>query len=174
MSDLATAPSILTFLLLGVGQVIGLLLIPMGYPGVWLQLAVLAGFGWWTGSAEAGTVPLAVLALISLSAGLASRVVPGVRGSREERRRFGALALPGALVGAGTGWWMAMPGSFAGALMGALLGVFAGWFLERSRRGPDPFQPPAIGVGPLIGIALRVTAGVVVAASALLAARSGG
>lgn len=153
----------LAYLLLGVAQVIGLSMIPVGLPGVWLQLATVALFGWWTGFGEVGIIPLLILTAVALTAEVTNLAVAGNRGDPDVRRRIGLAALAGGLVCSVAGYWYPVVGSMFGAIVGAFLGGAIG--LIRTRRSGGAHT----GAGAmLLGTTMKVAAGIVVAAFAML------
>jgi len=165
---------VLAYLLLAAAQVVGLAMIPAGYPGVWLQLGAIAAFGWWSDlSTEAGVVPLAILAMVALSADLTNLVVAGSRGDPVACRRLGIFALAGGVLGAVAAHWLPVVGSFFGALGGSLLGAMIGLARGRSTVDGRPRQPKA-GPATAFGLAMRVTAGVAAALYTLLEFPGGG
>jgi len=164
----------LAYVLLGIAQVVGLALIPAGYPGVWLQLAAIAAFGWWSGFPEAGVVPLAILTVIALSAEITTFVAAGDR-SDPELRRAGSWTLAGGVGGAMAGHGVPVMGGLFGAVIGALLGLAVGRVRERLRRTGNRVRAlsPSPTASAMLGLVLRVAAGVVVATVALLESPAG-
>lgn len=150
-------------LLLGVAQAGGLLALLLGWPGIWLQVASLALFAWWTGFQAVEVVPLALLAAIAVLAELFVVVVTG-GGVTEVRHRPAATAgLVGGTVGVGLGAAYPLLGSLYGALLGALLGSLLAAFGVRA--------PPAgffARGAETISMGVRSAAAVVVAAFAIL------
>ena len=156
------------YLLLGLAQVVGLLAIPFSPFGVWLQLAALGAFAWWTDFQEVGTIPLLVLATVLLAAELCEGAL-GIHAMDPAHRRVGGIgALIGAIAGAAAG--LAFP--LLGQLFGAVLGGFAGGLLAviagRRRRRIRFFT--LIGQGLAVG--LRAATGAVVATFVLFSVLS--
>src|SRR3989442_16042820 len=102
-------------LLLGVCIILGLLLVPLGLPGLWVMVAGLVGYGWLTDFRSVGVATIAVvlgLAFLGeiIEAWLGFRVARTFGGSR--RSAWGALAggfcggrggRPASVVGGGIG-----------------------------------------------------------------------
>jgi hypothetical protein len=133
----------LAYLLLAVAQILGLILIPFGLPGTWLQVAALIGFAWWTGFATVGIVPIVVVLLLALLAEIGELLLAGTvrpdlrrrpsrgvgRHPRRDRGRHGRCSrfpLLGSVFGA-------MIGAFVGA---ALFELFGGSALLAPPRAP--------------------------------------
>lgn len=151
------------YLLLGVAQAVGLLLIPFGVPGLWLQLGSLALFAWWGGFSLIGIVALLVLSGIALSAELLQIPLVAGRIERRDRRWIGLAALAGAAAGAGLGLRYPLPGSILGGLAGAFLGSICGALGARAGRD---------GIGPFFALSLamaaKVGAGIAIATFTLV------
>ena len=144
----------LAYLLLVLAQVIGLLMIPFGAPGVWLQIAALGAYGWWTEFAMFGPIPLFVLVIVAVAAELASLVLSSKSLDTQLRRRVGFTGLAGAGAGAAIGIPVPLLGSLFGALLGAFVGSILGTLgprVERSGCG-------ALG-GLLVATSLKAAAG---------------
>lgn len=114
---------VLAVVLLGVCCVAGLVLVPIGLPGLWLMVLGVVAYGALTGFRSAGpvTIGLAVgLALVGeiLETWLGFRFALRYGGSS----RSGWGALLGGLVGAVSG----VPVPIIGSVIGAFLGSFVG------------------------------------------------
>src|SRR6266511_5456869 len=88
-------------LLLGVCTILGLVLVPLGLPGLWLMVAGVVGYGWLTDFRSVGVATIAVvlgLAFLGevIEAWLGFRFARTFGGSR--RSAWGALV--GGIVGA--------------------------------------------------------------------------
>lgn len=161
----------MAYLLLVLIEVAGLALIPLGLPGLWLQVAALAGYAAWTNFQAVGWIPVLVVAALALVAETAEFLLGGrftrrYGGSR--RAAWGATL--GGLLGATAGFPLPLLGSIFGAMAGAFLGAFA---LELTTgRGSRPAA--RVGWGALLGrtlaIAMKVSAGLVVLVLAVLTA----
>src|SRR5437899_12073331 len=138
---------VLPALLLGGCCLLGLVLVPLGLPGLWIMVAGIVGYGWLTDFRSVGVATIgAALGLAFLGeiveAWLGFRLARAYGGSR--RAAWGALA--GGLVGAATG----VPVPVVGGVVGAFVGSFVGGALfgcSRSRPAGTP-GPPGWGAGP--------------------------
>src|SRR5947207_5386405 len=114
---------VLPALLLGGCCVLGLVLVPLGVPGLWIMVAGIVGYGWLTDFRSVGVATIgAALGLAFLGeiveAWLGFRLARAYGGSR--RAAWGALA--GGLVGAATG----VPRPVGGSVVGGGVGAFVG------------------------------------------------
>src|SRR2546429_5879624 len=126
-------------LLLGVCPLLGLVLVPLGLPGLWVMVAGVVGYGWLTGFRSVGVATIAVvlgLAFLGeiIEAWLGFRFARTFGGSR--RSAWGALV--GGIVGAVMG--------VAGPLLGSVLCAFPGSFCGPTPvwYSPSPPAPPAV------------------------------
>ncbi|MBM4189007.1 MAG: DUF456 domain-containing protein [Gemmatimonadetes bacterium] len=126
----------LDFLLLAAGLVVGLLLVPLGLPGLWLMLALgLAHqllvdpptIGW---IALGWCLALAIVAEI-LEFTLSVRYTAKYGGSR----RAGWGSLIGGLIGAVMGVPIPLVGSLIGAFLGSFLGALVAEYSVARDRG---------------------------------------
>lgn len=153
MSGLAAAGAVVL-------MVVGLLVIPLGIPGLWIMVAVVA-VGLAAGEIGLGT--FAFVCALAVAAELAEWVSVDRLGKRfgGTRRTFwGALA--GGMVGVVVGAPVPVVGSLIGAFVGTLIGAFAAtWFETRRVRGSL-----AAGWGALLGravaVGVKVFAGLVI------------
>lgn len=114
---------ILAVFLLGVCYIAGLVLVPLGLPGLWLMVLGVVAYGALTGFRSTGPVTIGVavgLALVGeiLENWVGFRFAMRYGGSR----RSGWGALVGGLVGAVAG----VPVPIVGSVIGAFLGSFVG------------------------------------------------
>lgn len=159
------------YLLLVLAQVGGLLLIPFGLPGLWLQVAGLVGYAWLTGFATVGAVPIVTALVLATLAEVAELLLGGRYARRYGGgRRAGWGAILGGLVGAVVG----LPVPILGSVIGAFLGAFLGAALLEWTRGRGAAPAVRAGWGALLGrvvaTALKTGVGVSIAALALLSA----
>ncbi|MDQ3557174.1 MAG: DUF456 domain-containing protein [Gemmatimonadota bacterium] len=157
-------------LLIG-AQLLGLLLLPFGLPGLWVQLGGLVLYAWLTGFASVGMAPLvAVFVLASVA-----ELLEFWLGARFTRRYGGGRhAGWGAMAGGVAGALVGVPVPLIGSVIGAFVGAFAGAVLLEllARRQMAPALRAGWGalLGRVIATATKVGFGVVVAAVALFAA----
>lgn len=161
----------LPLLLLGAGQLLGLLLIPFGLPGLWLQVGGFVLYGWLTDFRTVGAVAIVVVVGLAIAAEIAEFLL----GGRYARRYGGGRrAAWGAIIGGVIGAVIGLPLPIIGSVIGAFLGAFVGAALLEmtTGRGTGPALRAGWGafVGRLVATALKAGIGVAVAAIALVAA----
>ncbi len=164
-----------TLLLLGVALAGGLVLIPVGLPGLWVMLGAallhwvlvpMGGIGLWTMAAAGALVVVAEVLEFTISA----RYTRKYGGSR--RASWGAVV--GGLVGAVVGIPVPVVGSLVGALAGAFLGALvAELTVTRGERGAPVRVATGALVGRVVAAAAKVGIGVVVAVLVMAAAAVG-
>src|SRR6266508_551109 len=116
--------SVLPALLLAGCFLVGLILVPLGLPGLWVMVAGVLGYGWLTDFRTVGVVTIAVaLGLAFLGALIASWL------------GFGVAALVGA------------PVPIIGSVIGAFVGSFAGAALLEYLRAWSPDAAVRAGGG---------------------------
>ena len=161
---------VLPVLLLGVCCTLGLVLVPLGLPGLWVMVAGVVGYGWLTDFRSVGVATMAVvlgLAFLGeiIEAWLGFRFARTFGGSR--RSAWGALA--GGIVGAGLG----VPIPIVGSVIGAFLGSFAGAALFEYSLSRTPETAVRAGWGAVVGrataAAAKIALGVVIAVLAVFA-----
>ena len=147
-------------LLLGVCTILGLVLVPLGLPGLWVMVAGVVGYGWLTDFRSVGVATIAVvlgLAFLGeiLEWWLGFRLARAFGGSR--RSAWGALV--GALMG--------VPVPIVGSVIGAFLGSFAGAALFEYSLSRAPGTAVRAGWGAVVGrataAAAKIALGVVIA-----------
>ena len=158
-------------LLLGVCIILGLLLVPLGLPGLWVMVAGIVGYGWLTDFRSIGVATIAVvlgLAFLGeiIEAWLGFRFARTFGGSR--RSAWGALV--GGIVGAAMG----VPVPILGSVLGAFLGSFVGAALFEYSLSRAPHIAVRAGWGAVVGrataAAAKVALGVVIAVLGAIAA----
>jgi uncharacterized protein len=157
-------------LLLGCCCAVGLLLIPLGLPGLWVMVLGIIGYGWLTAFHTVGPTTIAVVLAVALL-GEVSEYWIGFRFTTRYggSRRAGWGALVGGIVGAGMG----VPVPIVGSVIGALLGSFAGATLLEYWGGWRPDVAVRAGWGAVLGraaaAALKTALGVVLAVVGIFA-----
>jgi uncharacterized protein len=154
---------VVAYVLLGLGVATGLLAIPFGLPGLWLELVSLVTYGRWSKFAEIGPAPLVILAFIALTAELIEVVLLAPKMDEKARRRIGFAGLAGAGAGAALGVPFPLVGSIFGAYAGSILGAMLGSIrAKRERSGCLSYGAD------LLGISTKVAAGVIIGVFTLL------
>jgi len=108
----------LALIVLVCADVVGLILIPFGLPGLWIMMGGILAYGWLTDFRSVG---------VALAIAFFGEILDNWLGFRFAKRyggstRSGWGALLGGLVGAGIG----VPIAFVGSVIGAFIGAFAG------------------------------------------------
>ena len=151
-------------LLLALCCVVGLVLVPLGLPGLWVMAAGVIGYGRLTGFGTVGVATIAiVLGLALLGEILETWVGFGLARRYGGSRRAGWGALLGGLVGAVIG----VPVPIVGSVIGAFVGSFAGAALFEYSWSWAPETAVRAGWGALLGraaaAAAKIGLGVVIA-----------
>lgn len=159
---------VIALILLLICCVVGLLLIPLGLPGLWVMLLGLIGYGAMT---DFRTVGLGTMG-IALGLAFAGEVVESWAGFKYARkyggsRRAGWGAVIGGLVGAFAG----IPIPILGSIIGSFLGSFAGAAIFEFTRSPETAAGAGWGalIGRVVATALKTALGFVIALLGLIA-----
>ena len=152
----------MAYALLVVAQVAGILLIPFGLPGTWVQVLGLVAYAWYTDFGPVGWVAIAFVFALAVVA----EVIEFMLGGRFAQkyggsRRAGWGAILGGLVGAVIG----LPVPIIGSVIGAFLGAFAGAALLEMTKNPEWRGAMRVGWGAFLGrlAAVAVKSGIAVA-----------
>ena len=162
----------LAITLLIAASLIGLVLIPLGLPGLWVIVLGILGHGWLTDfrTLSAGFILLVVgLALLG-------EVFETWIGFRYARRYGGSSRAGwGALVGGLVGAIMGVPVPIIGSVIGGFVGAFVGAALFEYTRVKKLEGSAKAGWGAVLGraaaAAMKMGVGVVMVVAALFAAR---
>jgi len=139
---------------------LALLLIPLGIPGLWIMVGVVAA------GLAAGHVSLGMFLLL-LGLAIAAELAEWVSVDRLGRRYGGsARTFWGALIGGAIGVVVGAPVPVAGSLIGAFLGTLAGavlatWLDTRRIRGSLRAGWGAL-LGRAVAVGVKVFAGLVI------------
>jgi len=159
-------------LLIGLGLV-GLAMIPLGLPGLWVMVGGILAYGWLT---EFRTVSVVMIAIL-LAIAFLGEIIDNWLGFRFAKRyggstRSGWGALLGGLVGAVIGVPVAIIGSVIGALLGSFIGA-AVFELSYSRHaGVAARAGWGAVMGRIAAAAVKIALGIVIAVIGLFAALS--
>lgn len=112
-----------SLLLVLIAGLVGLALIPLGLPGLWIIILAILGFGWLTDFRTLGVGSIVTILVLGLL-GEAVEAYVGFRFAQRYggSRRAGWGALAGGLVGAIVG----VPVPVVGSVIGGFLGAFVG------------------------------------------------
>src|SRR2546428_3940478 len=115
-------------LVLGICTILGLVLVPLGLPGLWVMVAGAAGYGWLTGFRSVGVATIAVV----LGLAFVGEIIEAWLGFRFART-FG---------GSRRSAWGALVGGIVGAVMGVPVPIVGGVVraFPRSFARAAPFQ----------------------------------
>ncbi len=159
-------------LLIGLALV-GLAMIPLGLPGLWVMVGGILAYGWLTGFRTVSVVMIAIILAIAFL----GEIIDNWLGFRFAKRyggstRSGWGALLGALVGAVIGVPVAIIGSVIGAFLGSFIGA-AVFELSYSRHaGVAARAGWGAVMGRIAAAAVKIALGIVIAVIGLFAALS--
>jgi uncharacterized protein YqgC (DUF456 family) len=161
----------LAIAILILGIVAGLVLIPLGLPGLWVMVGALLLYGWLT---DFRSLSVALIAIV-LGLALVGEIIENWLGFRFAKRyggsnRSGWGALIGGIVGAIVGVPVPVIGSVIGAFLGSFLG--AALFEYSTSRRLDVATRAGWGsvVGRAAAAAAKIALGVVIAVIGAFAA----
>lgn len=151
-------------LLLAVTSVLGLILIPLGLPGLWVMVLGVIGYGWLTGFAAVGAGTIGLVLALAM-AGELSEAWLGFRAARRYggSRRAGWGAVIGGVAGAIVGVPVPVIGSVIGAFVGAFAGAAACEYLGTPSLDGAARAGWGAVIGRALGAAVKVALGVVIA-----------
>ena len=147
----------MALLLLGLTMLVGLVLVPLGLPGIWLIVGAAAVYNPLTGTEAVGTwtiVGVLVLATIAevIEFTLAARFTRQYGGSK----RAGWGAILGGMIGAIVGVPVPLP--FIASVIGAFVGSFVGALVAEWSRGTPTGAATRVATGALVGRAAATAA----------------
>ena len=145
----------MALLVLSVVLVVGLLLVPLGLPGIWLIVGAVAVYNPLTGTEAIGTqtiIGVLVLAVIAevIEFTLAASFTRQYGGSK--RAAWGAII--GGMIGAVVG----VPVPIIGSVIGAFVGSFVGALVAEWSRGTQTGTATRVATGALLGRAAATAA----------------
>ncbi|MGE0354517.1 MAG: DUF456 family protein [Gemmatimonadales bacterium] len=162
--------SLLLVLLLLATFLIGLVLVPLGLPGLWVMVLGLIGYGWLTGFQSVGVWTMGIaLGLAGLG-----EVIESWVGYRYTRRYGGSKRAGwGALLGGILGALVGVPVPVVGSVIGSFLGSFLGAMLAEYSSTRRSDGALVVGWGAVLGrawaTAAKTALGVVIAVVGLFA-----
>lgn len=143
-------------LLLVAALLIGLILIPLGLPGLWVILGAAVVHSFVVPDSGIGVVTLVGCTLLVLLAELLEFSLAG----RYARKYGGSKrASWGAIVGGFLGMFLGIPVPIVGPVVGAFVGAFGGAFLAELTVSPEVRgHPGRVGWGAVVGRAVAAAA----------------
>jgi uncharacterized protein YqgC (DUF456 family) len=157
--------------ILGVTALIGLALIPLGLPGLWVMVGGVLAYGWLTGFRTVGVATIAIV----LGIAFLGEIIESWLGFRFAKRyggsnRSGWGALVGGLVGAVIGVPIAIIGSVIGAFLGSFIGAALFEFSYSRHAGVATRAGWGAVVGRAAAAAAKIALGLIIAVIALFSA----
>lgn len=163
----------LALAILIVGLVTGLLLVPLGLPGLWVMVGAILVYGWLT---DFRSLSVALIAIV-LAVALVGEIVESWLGFHFAKRYGGSNRSGwGALIGGIVGAIVGVPVPVIGSVIGAFLGSFVGAALFELSASRQLGVATRAGWGSVVGraaaAAVKIALGVVIAVIAAFAALS--
>ncbi|HKC40992.1 MAG TPA: DUF456 family protein [Gemmatimonadales bacterium] len=160
--------------LFGVICLVGLALVALGLPGLWLIVAAVIAFGAVTGFKGIGLVTIVVVLVLAII----GEVIEAWLGFGLARRYGGSKRAGwGALLGGLAGAIVGVPVPVIGSVIGAFIGSFAGAMIFEYTKTAAAGTAVRAGWGALLGraaaTAAKTAVGVIIAVVALFAAVRG-
>ena len=160
-------------IVMAVAALVGLALIPLGLPGLWVMTGGLLVYGWLSGFRTLGVVTIFVV----LGIAFLGEIIESWLGFRFAKRYGGSSRSGwGALIGGIVGAIVGVPIAVIGSVIGAFLGSFAGAALFELSYSRHLGIATRAGWGAVLGRAAATAAktalGVVIAIIGLVAALS--
>ncbi|HWP38846.1 MAG TPA: DUF456 domain-containing protein [Gemmatimonadales bacterium] len=161
---------LLGIVLLVLGGLAGLLMVPLGLPGLWIMVLGVLAYGWLTAFQSVGVWTIGIvlgLAFLGeiIEAWIGFRFARRYGGSR--RAAWGALA--GGLVGAVMGVPLPVLGSVVGAFVGSFVGAVVFEFLGSRQAQAALNAGKGAVLGRAVAAAAKVGIGVVIAVVGVMA-----
>jgi len=144
-----------------------LMLVLFGLPGNWLIVTSTCLFAWWRWEDGVFSIYTLIVIVILAVLGELFEFLGGMHGAKKAGAswRGSIAALAGAIVGAILGTFM-IPVLFLGTVLGACIGAGLGaWAIEvsRGRKMEESVRcGVGAGLGELLGITVKVTAGIII------------
>jgi uncharacterized protein YqgC (DUF456 family) len=161
----------LAVLLLALCCVVGLALVPLGLPGLWVMVVGVIGYGWLTSFRSIGVATIAIVVALALS----GEILEAWLGFGLARRYGGSRrAAWGALLGGIVGAVVGVPVPIIGSVIGAFVGSFGGAALFELSWSGVPGTAVRAGWGAVLGRAAaagtKIALGIAIAVLAAFAA----
>jgi len=163
----------LAIAILILGIVGGLVLVPLGLPGLWVMVGAILAYGWLT---DFRSLNVALIAIV-LALALSGEIIESWLGFRFAKRYGGSSRSGwGALIGGIAGAIIGLPIPVIGSVIGAFLGSFIGAALFEYSASRQLDVATRAGWGSVVGraaaAAAKIGLGVIIAVIAAYAALS--
>jgi uncharacterized protein YqgC (DUF456 family) len=163
----------LAIAILILGIVGGLVLVPLGLPGLWVMLGTILVYGWLT---DFRSLSVALIAIV-LALALIGEIIESWLGFRFAKRYGGSSRSGwGALIGGIVGAVIGVPIPVIGSVIGAFLGSFIGAALFEYSASRQLDVATRAGWGSVVGraaaAAVKIALGVIIGVIAAFAALS--
>jgi len=158
-------------LIMAAAALVGLALIPLGLPGLWVMVGGILVYGWLSDFRSMGVATIVII----LALAFAGELIESWLGFRYAKRYGGSARSGwGALIGGLVGAVIGVPIAVIGSVIGAFLGSFIGAALFELTYSRDAGVATRAGWGAVVGraaaAAAKVGLGVVIAVIGLFAA----
>jgi uncharacterized protein YqgC (DUF456 family) len=165
--------TLLGIVILVVTAVVGLALIPLGLPGLWVMVGGILAYGWMTGFRTLGVATIAIV----LGIAFFGEVIESWLGFRFAKRYGGSSRSGwGALVGGIVGAVVGVPVPIIGSIIGAFIGSFVGAAVFEYSYSRHAGVATRAGWGSVVGraaaAAVKIALGIVIVVIGLFAALS--
>ncbi|MDP3911613.1 MAG: DUF456 domain-containing protein [Gemmatimonadales bacterium] len=152
----------------------GLVLIPLGLPGLWVMVGGILLYGWLTGFRSVGIATIGIV----LALAFVGEILESWLGFRFAKRYGGSSRSGwGALVGGIAGAIIGVPIPVIGSVIGAFLGSFAGAALFELSASRQMGVAVSAGWGAVLGraaaAALKIALGLIIAVVGVVAVMRG-
>ena len=160
----------MAYALLALAQLAGLLMVPLGLPGTWLQVIAIGAYAYATHWRAGWLIFALALALAAVA-----EVIEFMMGGRFARKYGGSRrAAWGAILGGLVGAFMGIPIPVIGSVIGAFVGAFVGAAALEMTAGAEARNALRVGWGAFVGrlaaVAMKSSVGVLIAVIALATA----
>jgi len=147
--------NLLALVILGTAVVVGLLLIPIGLPGLWVMVGGIIAYGWITGFRSVGVTMIAIVLALAFFGELVDNWI----GFRYAKRYGGSSRSGwGALLGGLLGAMIGVPVAVIGSVLGAFIGSFVGAVLFELSYSRQLGVATRAGWGAVVGRAVAAAA----------------
>jgi uncharacterized protein YqgC (DUF456 family) len=162
---------VVAIVILVLGLATGLLLVPLGLPGLWVMLGAIIAYGWLTDFRSLSVTSIAIV----LALALIGEIIESWLGFRFAKRYGGSSRSGwGALIGGIVGAIIGVPIPVIGSVIGAFLGSFVGAALFEYSASRQLDVATRAGWGSVVGraaaAAAKIGLGVIIAVIAAYAA----